>query len=77
MIGVELVRDRATKEPASTERDEIVQTCFRRGSAAAGLRRQHAPLLSAAGCHARSNATWRSRILDEVLRKWRLGNHVR
>jgi 4-aminobutyrate aminotransferase len=31
MIGVELVRDRVTKEPASTERDEIVQACFRRG----------------------------------------------
>ncbi len=31
MIGVELVRDRGTKEPASTERDEIVQTCFRKG----------------------------------------------
>ena len=31
MIGMELVRDRNTKEPASTERDEIVQLCFRRG----------------------------------------------
>ncbi len=31
MIGVELVRDRTTKEPASTERDEIVQACFRKG----------------------------------------------
>ena len=31
MIGVELVRDRATKEHASSERDEVVQTCFRRG----------------------------------------------
>ena len=31
MIGMELVRDRATKEAASTERDEIVQHCFRRG----------------------------------------------
>lgn len=31
MVGVELVRDRATKEAASTERDEIVQACFRRG----------------------------------------------
>src|SRR6476646_4918624 len=31
MIGVELVRDRATKEPANTERDEIVQACFRKG----------------------------------------------
>src|SRR5205085_9178353 len=28
MIGVELVRDRATKEPANSERDEIVQKCF-------------------------------------------------
>src|SRR4029453_3320695 len=31
MIGVELVRDRQTKEAASTERDEIVQLSFRRG----------------------------------------------
>jgi 4-aminobutyrate aminotransferase len=31
MIGVELVRDRQTKEHASTERDEAVQECFRRG----------------------------------------------
>jgi 4-aminobutyrate aminotransferase len=31
MIGAELVRDRATKEAASTERDEIVQLCFRQG----------------------------------------------
>jgi 4-aminobutyrate aminotransferase len=31
MIGVELVRDRVTKEPAGLERDEIVQACFRRG----------------------------------------------
>jgi 4-aminobutyrate aminotransferase len=31
MIGAELVRDRATKEHASSERDEIVQACFRQG----------------------------------------------
>jgi len=31
MIGMELVRDRNTKEPASTERDEIVRLCFHRG----------------------------------------------
>src|SRR5438067_688173 len=31
MVGAELVRDRVTKEQASTERDEIVQACFRRG----------------------------------------------
>jgi 4-aminobutyrate aminotransferase len=31
MIGVELVRDRVTKERATTERDRIVQEMFTRG----------------------------------------------
>jgi 4-aminobutyrate aminotransferase len=31
MIGVELVRDRQTKERATTERDEVVMAAFRRG----------------------------------------------
>ena len=31
MIGVELVKDRGTKEPAAAERNEVVQACFRRG----------------------------------------------
>jgi 4-aminobutyrate aminotransferase len=31
MIGLELVRDRVTKERATTERDEVVRECFRRG----------------------------------------------
>ncbi|HUQ86140.1 MAG TPA: acetyl ornithine aminotransferase family protein [Vicinamibacterales bacterium] len=31
MIGVELVRDRVTKERATTERDNIVDACFARG----------------------------------------------
>ena len=31
MIGIELVRDRTTKEPATSEREAIVQACFRRG----------------------------------------------
>jgi 4-aminobutyrate aminotransferase len=31
MIGVELVRDRQTKERATTERDRLVHECFRRG----------------------------------------------
>ena len=31
MIGVELVRDRATKERATTERDRVVTECFNRG----------------------------------------------
>jgi 4-aminobutyrate aminotransferase len=31
MIGIELVRDRVTKERATTERDRIVDACFHRG----------------------------------------------
>jgi len=31
MIGLELVRDRQTKERATTERDRVVQECFKRG----------------------------------------------
>jgi 4-aminobutyrate aminotransferase len=31
MIGLELVRDRTTKERATTERDRVVQECFTRG----------------------------------------------
>ena len=31
MIGLELVRDRTTKERATSERDALVQACFRRG----------------------------------------------
>jgi 4-aminobutyrate aminotransferase len=31
MVGVELVRDRASKEPAPTERDRLIELCFRKG----------------------------------------------
>jgi 4-aminobutyrate aminotransferase len=31
MIGVELVRDRQTKERATSERDRVAQECFTRG----------------------------------------------
>jgi 4-aminobutyrate aminotransferase len=31
MIGIELVRDRITKERATTERDKVVDECFQRG----------------------------------------------
>jgi 4-aminobutyrate aminotransferase len=31
MIGVELVKDRETKEKAIEERNEVIQTCFKKG----------------------------------------------
>ena len=31
MIGIELVRDRVTKERATAERDQVVDACFKRG----------------------------------------------
>jgi 4-aminobutyrate aminotransferase len=31
MIGIELVRDRTTKEPAASERDQVEIECFKRG----------------------------------------------
>jgi 4-aminobutyrate aminotransferase len=31
MIGIELVRDRQTRERATTERDRLVDECFKRG----------------------------------------------
>ncbi len=31
MIGAELVKDRATKEPASAEKERVIQACFQRG----------------------------------------------
>src|SRR3954471_23387491 len=69
MIGVELVRDRATKEAASTERDEIVQTCFRQGLLLLGcgvstLRFCPPLVVTKEQCDAAVG------ILDEVLRKW-------
>ena len=39
MIGVELVRDRQTKERATTERHAVVQECFRRGMLVLGAGR--------------------------------------
>jgi len=69
MIGVELVRDRATKEAASTERDEIVQLCFRRGLLMLGCGvntlRFCPPLVIT-----KEQADTAVEILDEVLGKW-------
>ncbi len=70
MIGVELVRDHTTKEAASTERDEIVQLCFRRGLLLLGCGtntlRFCPPLVIT-----KEQADTAVEILDEVLGKWR------
>lgn len=69
MVGAEMVRDRGTKEPASTERDEIVQDCFRRGLLLLGsgvntLRFCPPLVVTKEQCDTAVG------ILDEVLRKW-------
>jgi 4-aminobutyrate aminotransferase len=69
MIGMELVRDRGTKEPASTERDEIVQLCFRKGLLLLGcgvntLRFCPPLVVTKEQCDVAVG------LLDEVLRRW-------
>jgi 4-aminobutyrate aminotransferase len=69
MIGAELVRDRTTKEPASTERDEIVQLCFRQGLLMLGCGmstlRFCPPLVVT-----KEQCDTAVAIIDDVLRKW-------
>ena len=66
MIGVELVRDRQTKERATTERNAVVQECFKRGMLVLGAGRNtirfSPPLLLT-----RDQAATAIRILDEAL----------
>jgi 4-aminobutyrate aminotransferase len=69
MVGAELVRDRTAKEPANTERDEIVQSCFRKGLLMLGcgmstLRFCPPLVVTKEQCDTAVG------ILDEVLRKW-------
>jgi 4-aminobutyrate aminotransferase len=66
MIGVELVRDRQTKEPATWERDAVVSAAFMRGmlvlGAGANSIRFSPPLVLT-----RSQADIAVRIFDEAL----------
>ena len=52
MIGVELVRDRQTKERATDERDAVVHGGLRARPARARRGQERDPLLAAAGAHA-------------------------
>ena len=54
MIGVELVRDRTTKERATTERDAVVDGRVQARPADPRRRQERHPLLAAARAHARA-----------------------
>jgi len=66
MIGAELVRDRATKEPAAQERNAVVQSCFHQGLLLLGCGestlRFCPPLMIT-----KEQASTAVRILDQVL----------
>jgi 4-aminobutyrate aminotransferase len=68
MIGVELVRDRTTKERATTERDRIVDEAFARGMLILGAGR-NALRLSPPLVLTRAQAEIAVRILDESIGK--------
>jgi 4-aminobutyrate aminotransferase len=66
MIGIELVRDRQTKERATTERDRLVRECFSRDLLVLGAG-QNALRLSPPLVLTREQADTALRILDESL----------
>jgi 4-aminobutyrate aminotransferase len=66
MIGVELVRDRQTKERATSERDRVVRECFNRGLLLLGAG-QNALRFSPPLVLTKDQADTAVRILDEAL----------
>jgi 4-aminobutyrate aminotransferase len=66
MIGIELVRDRTTKERATTERDAVVKECFKRGLLVLGAGR-NAIRLSPPLVLSAQQADTALEILDEAL----------
>jgi 4-aminobutyrate aminotransferase len=66
MIGVELVRDRATKERATAERDRVVNECFQRGLLVLGAGK-NAIRLSPPLVLTREQASTAVEILDQTL----------
>ncbi len=66
MIGIELVRDRVTKERATTERDKVVDACFSRGLLVLGAGK-NAIRLSPPLVLSRDQAAMAVSILDEAL----------
>jgi 4-aminobutyrate aminotransferase len=66
MIGIELVRDRVTKERATTERDRVVEACFRRGLLVLGAGK-NALRLSPPLVLTKDQAATAVRIIDEAM----------
>jgi 4-aminobutyrate aminotransferase len=66
MIGVELVRDRQTKERATSERDRVVRECFTRGLLVLGAG-QNSIRLCPPLVLTKEQADTALRILDEAL----------
>jgi 4-aminobutyrate aminotransferase len=66
MVGIELVRDRTTKERATAERDALVRECFNRGLLVLGAGR-NAVRLSPPLVLTKQEADTALRILDEAL----------
>jgi 4-aminobutyrate aminotransferase len=66
MIGIELVRDRQTKERATSERDRLVEECFNRGLLVLGAGR-NALRLCPPLILSKSDADTAIRIIDESL----------
>jgi 4-aminobutyrate aminotransferase len=70
MIGIELVRDRVTKERATTERDRVVDACFNRGLLVLGAGK-NSIRLSPPLVLSKAQADTAVRILDEALAELR------
>jgi 4-aminobutyrate aminotransferase len=66
MVGVELVRDRKTKERATKERDDAVNACFTRGLLLLGAGK-NAVRFSPPLILTREQADMAVRIFDEAL----------
>ena len=66
MIGIELVRDRVTKERATTERDKIVDACFKRGLLLLGAGK-NAIRISPPLVLTKAQADDRGRIIDAAI----------
>jgi 4-aminobutyrate aminotransferase len=71
MIGIELVRDRLTKERATQERDRLVEECFNRGLLVLGAGR-NTLRLSPPLVLTRAQADTAVRIVDESLAAMRM-----